>query len=225
MGMSVVDGSSSYDAAVNVKESEIDLGTTIIAVTFDGGVVLGADSRTSVGGVYVSNRVSDKITPVADNICCCRSGSAADTQAIADIVRTQLAQHSIEIGRSPAVKTAATLFERYLYEYKEQLTGSIICAGYDSIEGGTVYVVPLGGGLHKQPYVIGGSGSTYIYGFCDANWREGMNREEARKFVKMACAHAMARDGSSGGVIRTCVIDKNGVDRDFTPGDSLPFNL
>ena len=50
--------------------------TSIIAVEYDGGVVLGADSRTSTG-IYVANRVSDKLTQVHDHIYCCRSGSAA----------------------------------------------------------------------------------------------------------------------------------------------------
>ena len=57
-----------------------------MAVEFDGGVVIGADSRTS-SGVYVANRVSDKLTPINDRIFCCRSGSSADTQAIADMVK------------------------------------------------------------------------------------------------------------------------------------------
>lgn len=35
---------------------------------------------------YIANRVTDKLTKVCDNIYCCRSGSAADTQAITDIV-------------------------------------------------------------------------------------------------------------------------------------------
>lgn len=60
------------------------LGTSIMAVSFPGGVVLGADSRTSTGS-YVANRVSDKLTPCHDRIYCCRSGSAADTQ-----VKTQI---------------------------------------------------------------------------------------------------------------------------------------
>lgn len=60
-----------------------------MAVEFDGGVVIGADSRTSTGS-YVANRVTDKLTKVADNVYCCRSGSAADTQAIADIVAYSL---------------------------------------------------------------------------------------------------------------------------------------
>lgn len=33
-----------------------------------------------------ANRVTDKLTYVHDRIYCCRSGSAADTQAVADYV-------------------------------------------------------------------------------------------------------------------------------------------
>jgi len=81
-----------------------------MAVEYDGGVIIGADSRTSTGYVqklifraiqwpalfcrsYVANRVTDKLTPVMDKIYCCRSGSAADTQAIADIVSYNLKLH------------------------------------------------------------------------------------------------------------------------------------
>ena len=60
-----------------------------MAVEFDGGVVIGADSRTTTGA-YIANRVTDKLTKVTDYIYCCRSGSAADTQAIADIVKYHL---------------------------------------------------------------------------------------------------------------------------------------
>ena len=58
-------------------------GTTIVAVTFDGGVVLGADSRVSTG-TYVSNRASDKIAQLSDQVYLLRSGSAADTQLVSD---------------------------------------------------------------------------------------------------------------------------------------------
>ncbi len=63
-----------------------------MAVTFDGGVVMGADSRTSTGS-YVANRVSDKIVPLHDYVWCCRSGSAADTQAVADAVSYYIDSH------------------------------------------------------------------------------------------------------------------------------------
>ena len=80
-----------------IKRVKSTLARPIIAVEFEGGVVLGADSRTSTGS-YVANRVSDKLTEVHNTIYCCRSGSAADTQAISDIVRYQLASHGVSLG-------------------------------------------------------------------------------------------------------------------------------
>jgi 20S proteasome subunit beta 1 len=40
--------------------------------------------------------------------------------------------------------------------------------------------------------------------------------------MSVALSLAMARDGSSGGVIRMCVITESGVERLFIPGDQLP---
>ena len=57
-----------------------------MAVQFNGGVIIGADSRTTMGS-YIANRVTDKLTPITERVFCCRSGSAADTQAVADIVQ------------------------------------------------------------------------------------------------------------------------------------------
>lgn len=53
--------------------------TSIMAVAFNGGVVVGADSRTTTGA-YIANRVTDKLTYLHERVYCCRSGSAADTQ-------------------------------------------------------------------------------------------------------------------------------------------------
>jgi 20S proteasome subunit beta 1 len=60
----------------------------------------------------------------------------------------------------------------------------IIIGGWDPLHGPSVYSIPLGGSLHKRPFAIGGSGSSYIYGYCDANYREGMTREECIQFTK-----------------------------------------
>ena len=83
--------------------------------------------------------------------------------------------------------------------------------------------MPLGGSVMRQPFSIGGSGSTYIYGHCDAAYRPGMTKEECKDFVRTALSLAMGRDGSSGGVIRMVCIDKDGVSRDFIAGNALPY--
>ena len=76
-----------------------------------------------------------------------------------------------------------------------------------------MYSIPLGGSLHKQPFSIGGSGSTYIYGYCDANWKENMTEEEGVNFVRNALQEAIKWDGSSGGVIRLVVLTAKGAIR------------
>lgn len=49
----------------------VSTGTTLVAIEFDGGVVIGADSRTSMG-TFVFDRVADKLTPLTDRIYVCR---------------------------------------------------------------------------------------------------------------------------------------------------------
>ncbi|XP_069775872.1 proteasome subunit beta type-6 isoform X3 [Narcine bancroftii] len=201
---------------------EVSTGTTIMAVEFDGGVVIGADSRTTTGS-YIANRVTDKLTPIHDLIFCCRSGSAADTQAIADAVTYQLGFHSIELDELPLVQTAANLFKDMCYKYREELMAGIIVAGWDKRNGGQVYTVPMGGMMVRQPFSVGGSGSTYIYGYVDSTYKPGMTKEECLDFTSNAIALAMDRDGSSGGVIRLAAITEKGVERKVVSGSQLPY--
>lgn len=151
-------------------------GTSIMAVAYEGGVVLGADCRTSTGN-YVANRVSDKLDQVSDRIYVLRSGSAADTQAIGDIVKYYLNLHKIEINERPSVTTAATMLRDLIYGNKDRLMAGMICGGWDPVNGGSVYeVCAFSGSLVKQKWSIGGSGSSFIYGLVDSTYKEGMSR-------------------------------------------------
>ena len=75
----------------NLKPGEVSTGTTILALPYEGGIVVCADSRTSTG-TYVANRVSDKLVQISEQIYVCRSGSAADTQTLTDYVHYYLNQ-------------------------------------------------------------------------------------------------------------------------------------
>lgn len=61
-----------------------------------------------------------------------------------------------QFGEPPSVHTAATLFQKMCYENKGQLSAGIIVAGWDKEVGPSVYNIPLGGGLFRQPWAIGG---------------------------------------------------------------------
>jgi len=97
----------------------------------------------------------------------------------------------------------------------------------------------------RMPVATGGSGSTYVYGYVDANAKPNMTREECLKFTSngmytliahlfklfylfknldlvSAISLAMSRDGSSGGVVRLGCITEKGVERLLIKGNELP---
>ena len=130
-------------------------------------------------------------------------------------------------------------------------------AGWDKEVGPSVYNIPLGGGLFRQPWAIGGTTTfpypeltltrgviirfrlylclwllrRYVPGGLGQRRSHQFRQEQYATlpplpFIKFsifaALSLAMARDGSSGGVIRMCVITEEGVERQFIPGDQLP---
>ena len=200
----------------------VSLGTTIMAMEYASGVVFAADSRTSAGS-FIVNRVTDKLTKITDRIYCCRSGSAADTQAIANYVKANLEMHEIEMGRPPTVKDAAMAFRQYCYADRDKLMAGIIVAGWDEINGGQVYSVPLGGMVKRQSIAIGGSGSTFVYGHVDNTWKDGMTKDECLEYARVCVTLAVGRDSSSGGCIRLAAITGEGVERRCIEGDKIPL--
>ena len=262
-----------------------------MAVQFDKGVVIGADSRTTTGSyivrilkllsstkltnlsigkpchrqthpsprpsillsIWLSSRYPGEFRPFHKRITssntiqgCRRHSPLLSSDVHVRAPSLHIIPYSLtptysrqQTGSPPPVHTAATLFQKMCYENKDQLSAGIIVAGWDKETGPSVYNIPLGGGLFRQPWAIGGSGSTYVYGYCDATYKEGWGQAETVEFVKnsmsiywnwiirlltpwLALALAMSRDGSSGGVIRMAVITEEGVERLFIPGNELP---
>ena len=50
----------------------------------------------------------------------------------------------METGESPKVQTAAHLCKSVIYNNRERFMASVIVAGYDKVNGGQVFNVPLG---------------------------------------------------------------------------------
>uniref|UniRef100_A0A3Q0SM19 Proteasome 20S subunit beta 9a n=1 Tax=Amphilophus citrinellus TaxID=61819 RepID=A0A3Q0SM19_AMPCI len=146
---------------------EVKTGTTIIAIEFDGGVVLGSDSRVSAGASVV-NRVMNKLSPLHEKIYCALSGSAADAQTIAEIVNYQLDVHSIEIGEDPQVRSAATLVRNISYKYKEEMSAHLIVAALslamnrDGSSGGVAYIVTIDEHGTEEQVILGNQLPTFF---------------------------------------------------------------
>ncbi|GIX63295.1 proteasome subunit beta type-6, putative [Babesia caballi] len=106
-GITGLSESLSQDCAVGASASggrahDISMGTTIIAMHCQDGVVLAADSRTSSGPIVV-NRVARKITRILPNVFMLRSGSAADSQMLSMIIRYHAQALRMQLRRAGRV--------------------------------------------------------------------------------------------------------------------------
>ena len=239
---------STFLVAAGPQSPPVNLGTTLVAVSYRDGVVVGADTRTSVG-TYVSNRYADKIAPILDNVVLCRSGSAADTQHLADeikwIIQSRYFRYESQMLTTPStvmngrtedgpldvredadwglqqqrfplttLSQIAHLVRSLIRKEAEShgVMASILCAGFDrQIGKGRIFsIAPSGMLVEENGYAFSGSGSSFIVGLLDEQYRPDMDEEEAVSFVAQAIGHAMERDGSSGGFVRIHVMDKNG---------------
>ena len=93
----------------------------------------------------------------------------------------------------------------------------MMISGWDPYKGYQIYTVNQTGFYEVKDWGLSGSGSTFIWGYFDANYKPDMTRDQAEAFLKSAVALACYRDGSSGGIIRTVDITKDGVQRGYTP--------
>ena len=169
---------------------------------------------------------------LTENVVMARSGSAADTEAVAGFVRHHCAQREIELahGETMEVKQVARILTKINYENKNANNGTglgcyAIAAGWDEKFGAQVYSCTAGGNMIKTSWTTDGSGSTYIWGFLDSEFKERMTREECEKYVLKALTLAMAVDSSSGGCARLCTGNKDGCFRRFIKGDELERQL
>lgn len=255
--------SSSSSLSFSVTKPEpVDLGTTLVAVCYDSGVVVAADSRTSVGG-FVSNRYAHKLASITSHCTILRSGSAADTQAMAQACRHYFSERRLRYctttDRPPTVAQIAHWMRAALLQMMMNQGGgegpqvSLLVAGWDdnndTSQQPSIYSVALSGALLKeQDFAASGSGSVFILGFLDheirrlcrrknkkrtqnnnhgeddftndndlpeeqqeQQHRRQLTQDEAIQLCQRAIALAASRDGSSGGIIRMRIIDRQGT--------------
>lgn len=143
--------------------------------------MLGADTRATEGDT-VCDKNCEKIHYMAPNIYCCGAGTAADTEAVTGMVSGQLALHRYNTGRGSRVVTALTMLKGHLFKYQGQVSAALVLGGVDHA-GPHLHTVYPHGSTDSNPYVTMGSGSLAAMSIFEADYKEGMSRDEAVALV------------------------------------------
>lgn len=185
-------------------------GTSTLGITFDGGVVVGADHRATMGH-FIANKSVQKLFQISDNLALTTAGLVGHAQSLARMLNAETTLYQLRRGNPMTVKGAATLTANILggRPYWVQL----LIVGIDD-DGPSVYSIDSAGGSIPDAYCATGSGSPYMYGVLEDGFREGMSRNEAIKLAARALSASGQRDSASGNGMDLAVIDaKNGFNQ------------
>ncbi|KAK4402703.1 Proteasome subunit beta type-7-A [Sesamum angolense] len=188
------------------QPSFLKTGTTIVGLIFQDGVILGADTRATEGPI-VADKNCEKIHYMAPNIYCCGAGTAADTEAVTDMVSSQLKLHRYHTGRESRVVTALTLLKSHLFSYQGYVSAALVLGGVD-VTGPHLHTIYPHGSTDTLPFATMGSGSLAAMAVFESKYREGLTRDEGVKLVAEAICSGIFNDLGSGSNVDICVITK-----------------
>uniref|UniRef100_A0A7S3UXB1 proteasome endopeptidase complex n=1 Tax=Heterosigma akashiwo TaxID=2829 RepID=A0A7S3UXB1_HETAK len=188
-------------------------GTTIAGVVFQGGVVLGADTRAT-GGSIVQDRNCAKIHPLARRVWCCGAGTSADVDFLMRRTETALeTERRLNGPEGPAVRaaTARRLLGRLLLAAPGRLSAALVLGGVDPT-GAHLYQLSCDGASDAVPYAALGSGALAATAVLQGLYRPALSEQEAIDLVQNAILAGISNDLGSGSNIDICVITSSRVE-------------
>ena len=186
-------------------------GTTTLGMICKDGVIIATEKRATMG-TLIAHKATKKLYKIDEHLALATAGLVGDLQVLTRYLNAEANLYRLKRDTRMPVKSAATLMsnilnQRKFYPYYVQL----ILGGYDAT-GGHVYSLDAAGGAIPDKYTAGGSGSPYVFGVLEDNYRDDLTVDEGIDITVRAITAAMNRDSASGGMIDIAVITKDGFE-------------
>ncbi|MFE0474330.1 proteasome subunit beta [Streptomyces sp. NPDC058947] len=190
-----------------VRAEGVPHGTTVLALTYRGGVLIAGDRRATMGNL-IAQRDLEKVHPADDHTAVAFAGSVGLALDLVKLYQVELA-HFEKIEGIPMTLAAkatrlATMIRGNLAQAMQGLAVVPLLAGHDPAgpEGGRgrIFAFDLAGGRYeKSGFHAEGSGSPYARGALKKLYRPGMTRREAALAALQALYDAADDDSATGG--------------------------
>ncbi|MGI8331871.1 proteasome subunit beta [Actinomadura scrupuli] len=182
---------------------ELPHGTTIVAVTFPGGVVMAGDRRATAGNV-IAQRDIEKVFRADEFSAIAIAGTAGLGLELVRLFQVELEHYEKMEGRTLSLEgkanRLATMIRGNLGMAMQGLVVVPLFAGFDEDRGsGRIFSYDAAGGKYEEhDHHSIGSGSVFARGSLKKLYREGLSEEDAA----LVCVHALydaADDDSATG--------------------------
>jgi proteasome beta subunit len=184
--------------------------TTTIGIIYDGGVMLGSESRATEG-YFIASKEAPKIYKITDKIGMTISGGVADCQQMVKNIRALTNIRRMEMGREVTVKSVAQLTSVALFQNRlAPFISEMIVGGVDDTGPHLFILDPLGSLIPEERYTATGSGSVVAFGVLESEYKDRMSLDSATKLITAAITASRARDVASGGPLQIIAFTKDG---------------
>lgn len=178
--------------------------TTIVAVTFPGGVVMAGDRRATMGNV-IAQRDIEKVFPADEYSAVGIAGSAGLAIELVRLFQTELEHYEKIEGTTLSMDGKANrlsaLIRGNLAMAMQGLAVVPLFAGYDlSHEQGRIFSYDVTGGRYEETaFHAVGSGSVFARGALKKLYRDDFDADQAVMAVVQALYDAADDDSATGG--------------------------
>ncbi|MDE9367426.1 proteasome subunit beta [Luteipulveratus sp. YIM 133132] len=179
-------------------------GTTIIAVTYDGGVLLAGDRRATMGNL-IANRDMQKVFAADEYSAVGIAGTAGIAIEVVKLFQVELEHYEkIEgalLSLEGKANRLASMIRGNLGMAMQGLSVVPLFAGYDlTARSGRIFSYDVTGGCYEEHHHHSvGSGSLFARGALKKLWRPGLDEAAAVRAVIEALYDAADDDSATGG--------------------------
>nr|WP_245594569.1 proteasome subunit beta [Actinospica robiniae] len=179
-------------------------GTTIVTLTFPGGVVMAGDRRATAGNVIASREI-EKVFPADEFSCVGIAGTAGLAVEMVRLFQVELEHYEkiegITLSLDGKANRLATMIRGNLGLAMQGLAVVPLFAGYDleSGEGRIFSYDPVGGQYEEHGFHCVGSGSVYARGALKKLYRDDFDATGAVTAAIQALYDAADDDSATGG--------------------------
>lgn len=185
-----------------VESDVIKTGTSTVGITFNGGVVVGADHRATMGN-FIANKNVKKLFKISGRVALTTAGLVGHAQSLARMLSAELALYELKRDNPMTVKGAATLTANILVGRPHYV--QLLIVGVDQ-SGPSVYSIDSAGGSIPDLYCATGSGSPFMYGVLEDQFSKDMTQKDAIALAAKALLASAQRDSASGNGMDLAVI-------------------
>ena len=179
-------------------------GTTIVGVTFPGGVLLAGDRRATMGNIIASRDI-EKVFPTDEFSAAGIAGTAGLAIELVRLFQTELEHYEkiegITLSLDGKANRLSTIIRGNLGMAMQGLAVVPLFAGYDHDRvGGRIFSYDVTGGRYEETgYHAVGSGSLFARGSLKKLYRADLSQDDAVTVALEALYDAADDDSATGG--------------------------